>query len=897
MKQTQFGLVYEMLMSLARKPAFASSSTHHSRPMAIQESNRPRHDYHSDGPRPTNIDVNQSVPQPRKTEGDPPAIDDSLEAFQKVLPARYQLIRVLGQGGMGQVILALDYGPDLANHSSSKPKGTLVAIKRLLGNSRHDPKVQERFLSEFHLARKLVDHHIDHVVPMFHADMTTLGPYIVMQYIDGVTLHEYVTRGSCSNENEIWKIFSPLAASLDAAHELKIFHRDIKPSNILIAKNGKPYFIDFGIARQVTEKDKTSVGIGSGTYAYMSPEQLDNRTPEARQDIYSFAATLYFASEGIPPFSEMSDAGLIAAAYSNKAPRAKRVSQGLANSIALGLSKNPAERPKRCVDFFSEENERLKRERQHQERKRRVRLFMIASAIALVAILGWSGMYYDSLFVGLNQVPSPSPLQTEESAKIDSQKSIPEGDGTTTSNLEANNGSTTKPSVEQEKGVKDTSVPLPVDPLRESDLGDKQDRPKVLDPELKPLSERSEGNAGNGNTVVPESGNAKVVPSDASGLMAAKPKVVPEERMNENNVPVASRSENDEALKPSPVAPRNRTETRFPKERDDNELGMKFQLCSADGVYFWIGKYEVTVAQWYLVMQTNPSYFQDNVPLDQDGTADPERGFPVENVSWNKAVEFCRKLTEKEAATGRLPEGMVYRLPWKREWYAAANESSEDMSSEKLLTKGWFKDNLSELPRTKMIGSLVPNSFDIYDMFGNVEEMCLDQEKDVNTGNPLRLVLGGSWHRTTSTAIEIRERWTELDAERNYQGFRVVLGPPENEQPQQDSIAGIDTQKNSSQSSEDSSSMKNTERVLQKPVKAKYFVGQALEIRNTIGAGTLYASEDGEEYVGKKVFFDIGEKVVVSKVGDQRFQVTTPSGNRPGWVAYGQAEKFFGPGK
>ena len=107
----------------------------------------------------------------------------------------------------------------------------------------------------------------------------------------------------CLPESDVLRILKPIAAALDYAHSKGVVHRDVKPGNVMIAKDGTPYILDFGIAREIQETMTRVTGkLSSGTLLYMSPEQLNGEPPKPAQDIYSFAAMAYECPKGAPPF-------------------------------------------------------------------------------------------------------------------------------------------------------------------------------------------------------------------------------------------------------------------------------------------------------------------------------------------------------------------------------------------------------------------------------------------------------------------------------------------------------------------------------------------------------------------------------------------------------------------
>jgi hypothetical protein len=147
--------------------------------------------------------------------------------------------------------------------------------------------------------------------------------------------------------------------------------------------------------------------------------------------------------------------------------------------------------------------------------------------------------------------------------------------------------------------------------------------------------------------------------------------------------------------------------------------GARIEMISLPGNW-WAGKFEVTQGQYERVMGTNPSLFKD-----------PSR--PVERVSWNDAVEFCRRLTEMEGKAGRLPRGFVYRLPSVQEFAQIAARGSMAVAVTSTQEIRWH---------TAPVGSLPANSLGLHDVVGNVWEWCLDWADD---SHRFKVSSGGSW--------------------------------------------------------------------------------------------------------------------------------------------------------
>lgn len=201
---------------------------------------------------------------------------------------RYELIDFIGRGGMGDVFRAKD--PRL---------GRTVAIKFL---RRDDPDVVQRFVREARIQSK-VDH--EGVCPVYEVGEVEGHPFIVMQYVAGGALPEVRERLGLRDKA---LIMADVADALHAAHRLDLVHRDIKPANIMVeltpGGTWRPFVVDFGIAREIETSDVTRTGAILGTPAFAAPEQIRGRTDEvdARSDIYSLGATLYWFLTGRAPF-------------------------------------------------------------------------------------------------------------------------------------------------------------------------------------------------------------------------------------------------------------------------------------------------------------------------------------------------------------------------------------------------------------------------------------------------------------------------------------------------------------------------------------------------------------------------------------------------------------------
>ncbi|WP_233601296.1 serine/threonine-protein kinase [Corallococcus sp. AB038B] len=200
---------------------------------------------------------------------------------------RYQGLRFLGQGGMGQVFLA--YDPRLRR---------AVALKFVKGD---DPAVVHRLLNE---ARAQARVHHARVCPVHEVGEVQGRAFIAMQYIPGQTLGQLA--GTLTVEQQV-VLMRDVAQGVHAAHQAGLIHRDLKPGNILVERtpDGRllPYVVDFGLAHDATTRGATATGSVMGTPPYMSPEQARGEVGrlDRRADVYSLGATLYHLLTGEPP--------------------------------------------------------------------------------------------------------------------------------------------------------------------------------------------------------------------------------------------------------------------------------------------------------------------------------------------------------------------------------------------------------------------------------------------------------------------------------------------------------------------------------------------------------------------------------------------------------------------
>ncbi|MDO5786105.1 MAG: Stk1 family PASTA domain-containing Ser/Thr kinase [Phascolarctobacterium sp.] len=204
-----------------------------------------------------------------------------------ILNGRYKIIRPVGYGGMAEVFLAHD---ELLDRN--------VAIKMLRDQFLSDKELLEQFQREAKSAARLVH---PYIINIYDVVSEGSNQYIVMEYVDGVTLKEYMQEHKLSL-NAVLEIGVRLADALQHAHSHRIIHCDIKPQNILLDKNMNPKIADFGIAKMVTNQTMVYSKAVMGSVHYISPEQASGGKITACSDVYSLGIVLFEMLTGQVPY-------------------------------------------------------------------------------------------------------------------------------------------------------------------------------------------------------------------------------------------------------------------------------------------------------------------------------------------------------------------------------------------------------------------------------------------------------------------------------------------------------------------------------------------------------------------------------------------------------------------
>lgn len=356
---------------------------------------------------------------------------------------RYEIIRLIGEGGMANVYLAED--------TILERK---VAVKILRGDLANDEKFVKKFQREAISASSLSH---PNIVEMYDVGEDDGEYYIVMEYVEGKTLKSLIKKRGGLTLSEVVDIMLQLTGAISCAHDSYIIHRDIKPQNVLIMDNGCVKITDFGIAQALNSAEMTQTNSVMGTVHYLPPEQANGTGATKKSDIYSLGILMYELLIGKLPFK--GDNAVEIALKQMKEPipsvcdEKEDVPQSIENIIIKATAKNPKNRYESVNDMHEDLKTALSRERKDEEkikfsypeyensnealRERRSRLdkvselmedeeepkskapFIIAGIILFLLVVGVSIFVMMNLFKTPDiKVPNVSGMTIEEAESI-----------------------------------------------------------------------------------------------------------------------------------------------------------------------------------------------------------------------------------------------------------------------------------------------------------------------------------------------------------------------------------------------------------------------------------------------------------------------------------------------
>jgi formylglycine-generating enzyme required for sulfatase activity/predicted Ser/Thr protein kinase len=756
------------------------------------------------------------------------------------LEARYRVEGTLGKGGMGAVLLATDTRLDRK-----------VAIKRILGEAAGNRMAVQRFLTE---AKSIAALNHPNIVQIYDYGRAKDGPFLIMEFVDGGSLLDRCRDGAMPLEDAV-DLACQLCDGLAKAHDLGIIHRDIKPANVLLTKDGIPKLTDFGLAKaQAGDHGQTMTGAVLGTPDFMPPEQRqDASLVDARSDLWSLGATVYQMATGRSPkiirfdllpaeltkvlgkaledakddryqsARELRDAlratsriasppisalpatagelaeGQCSACGTINTDASRKFCKKCAASLRAACLQCDTQIPvwdRICGECGGNQPNLTVVAMQMAEARKHLSAFDYASAIHAIELI-------------------PEPLRSMEAVQLLGEiRSREEESGRLIKEVAAR--------------VKRKEIDGLLRLVERAAMlrGDRTDLAKIQ----QQLTERRDLRLARGRAAM-EAGDVKAAAAALSGADAEDlgleggrllEQVRQAVELEGQLAMVVRDAKADGVVNPSEAAEIRRVgmaylevNPRSEKARSlvaqserlitppafTNSVGISltglpagtFAMGDAAGRSdekphrvtltrpFYLGVHEVTNAQWKQVMGSVPSNWKDD-------------DHPVEQVSWQEALEFCRKLSA-------LPEerkaGRVYRLPTEAEWECACRAGATTRYSfgddEKLLGDyGWFEKNSGS--KTHPVGQKKPNAWGLYDMHGNVWEWCSDKFGDYPDGavtDPKgpssgsgRVNRGGSWLSSAGNCRSASRDWFNPSNRNVYLGFRLALSPSGGESPE-----------------------------------------------------------------------------------------------------------------
>jgi formylglycine-generating enzyme required for sulfatase activity/serine/threonine protein kinase len=677
----------------------------------------------------------------------------------------YHLLEPLAKGGMGQVFRARD--PVL---------GRAAALKVILPEQLGDEQAVQRLLREARAAASLSH---PNVVTIYGAGQAGERFYLAMELLPGCNLGEYLKqRQGQLPVREACDYIRQAALALQHAHERGLVHRDIKPANLLRTEGGQIKVLDLGLALVLGATTLTVQGEAYGTPDYVAPEQVSNaHTVDIRADIYSLGCTLYHCLAGHVPFAHVAAIPLLRmnARLIEDVPPVEQHRPDVPAELAAVV--------RRMLAIRAED-----RYQTPAEVATALEPFTAEGSIAISP----PRRSQDVPGPGATIVPATHDTPTvpgEDSHWPSSERNGQYGPGV----------HAWRPPGGLRRLLPWWSVvlvlcllTLPVMVLLgwggwRTNQGNQENEGAELAKEVRPGAGK-ERSAAKGNRDKGSPSKAGREPGRSKGALD---KGWPREIVNSIGMKLV-RIPPGTFLMGSPEGE---------KDRDPFAEGAEEQHEVEIRQEFWLGVHEVTQKQFKAVMGYNPSCFS----LDGQGkegvtyTWKPAGGkdkapadtgnFPVENVSWDEAKEFCAKLSQR--AEEKRP-GRKYRLPSEAEWEYSCRGGApsyqvfhfgDSLSSRQANFDGnrpyGGADKDTYLDRTCKVGSYEKNRFGLYDMHGNVREWCADWYASDRPGwrRGRVAVRGGGWRSFGSFCRSAYRFWGTPVFRSRELGFRVALVP------------------------------------------------------------------------------------------------------------------------
>lgn len=611
------------------------------------------------------------------------AADNDAPLQMPLTIGQYCLIRFLGRGGMGDVYEA-------ENLALKRREAIKFVRSKLILN----PEALARFQTEIESTAQLQH---SNIVSVYNAGQYEGRPYMVMEYLDGQTVHQYVRHrielGKALSVDEAVEIIVQAARGLQYAHEKGIVHRDVKPGNLWITPDKTVKVLDLGLAIAMA-RDEDGVQI-VGTPDFMSPEQCSaSGSPDPRSDIYSLGCTLFYILTGAVPFGGKdfsSSEKKMEAQRARSLPPLSQFRKGIPARIQNALNRMTAKDAAKRYSSMTEVIEALK-----PKSFRKPLSMAVVGTIALVCVVSWAYNF------------KPTNLTNS-------------GD---------NSDNVSVPAVKTEAPVQDVIAPFPVGKQAGEKLVRVADGVEYVFRWCPPGSflMGCEGVSISKDMTIEQLldiAKRKCLLSDYELADFEKEIKRLLEKYNDNpNSPMKSVE-----LK----ALLNKLYRELTWNPKVNTKAPPQKVTIPHG--FWTLDCEVTQKMWFAVMPNSPA----NNAIRSLNNAENS---PVRNVSWEDAQEFCKQLAKKLKVNVELLS--------EQQWEYACRAGGKDSAEACIQQAVSFEDHLT-VPALARIKS--PNSWGIYDMPGNVKEWCSNEYKSLdksktpaeNSQKPIKTIRGGSY--------------------------------------------------------------------------------------------------------------------------------------------------------
>jgi serine/threonine protein kinase/tetratricopeptide (TPR) repeat protein len=261
-----------------------------------------------------------------------------------LLGARYQVLRILGQGGMGAVYQARDQELD-----------RIIALKVIRPELAANPSILQRFKQELILSRHVTHKNVVRIFDLGEADGTK---FITMEFVEGEDLRGVLRRKGKFSAKEAVAVVQQICRALDAAHAEGVIHRDLKPQNVMRDPQGRVVVMDFGLARSLESEGMTQTGALVGTLEYMSPEQALGSALDQRSDLFAVGLIFYELLTGKAPYkADTAIASLMKRTHERATPASdvdSSVPVSLSAIVSQCLERDPKDRYPSAADLLKE---------------------------------------------------------------------------------------------------------------------------------------------------------------------------------------------------------------------------------------------------------------------------------------------------------------------------------------------------------------------------------------------------------------------------------------------------------------------------------------------------------------------------------------------------------------